>query len=149
VAQDLTLLVGASGALGFNNTGQGNKTNLVGGDLLLSWRPSSEVGIDWQTEYIYRRREVPFGVEAEGGIYSYILGNWSKRWGAGLRVDYLGIPKESDRTLRLSPMVTFRTTEWFRIKAQYDFIDDDILGVQHAAFLQWIFTMGPHAPHKY
>ncbi len=149
IAQDTTLLVGTSAAFGWNNTGQGNATNLYGGDLLLSWRPSSGIGIDWQTEYIYRRREVPYGAESEGGLYSYILGNWSQRWGAGLRVDYMGIPQNVDKTFRLSPMVAFRTTEWFHLKAQYDFTDDAIEGPQHAAFLQWIFTMGPHGPHPF
>lgn len=149
VAQDVTLLMGASGAFGYNDTGRGNATNLFGGDLLLSWRPSSEIGIDWQTEYIYQRQQVPFGVNSEGGIYSYLLGNWSKRWGAGLRVDYLGLPKGIERIFRLSPIVTFRTTEWFQVRAQYDFSDSDIFGTQHAAFLQWIFTMGPHAPHPF
>lgn len=149
LTENLTLLMGTSFAFGFNNTGNGNATNLYGGDLLLRWQPSAHAGIQWQTEYIYRRRQVPFGVESEGGIYSYLMGNWSKRWGTGFRVDYVGIPKDMDATLRLSPMVVFRPTEFFQVKAQYDLIDDDTLGIQQAAFLQWIFTMGPHSPHPF
>lgn len=149
VAEDLTLLMGSSLAFGHNGTGDGNATYLVGGDVLLRWRPSAYTGIDWQTEYIYRRRRVPGALETEGGLYSYLLGQWTQRWGAGLRVGYLGFPSEEDKTLRLSPMVYFRTTEFFQIKAQYDLIDDEVMGVQHAGYLQWIFTMGPHAPHAF
>jgi hypothetical protein len=149
LTENLTLLMGGSFAFGYNGTGDGNTTYLYGGDLLLKWQPSAHSGIQWQTEYIYRRRQVPFDVEGEGGIYSYLMGNWSKRWGAGFRVDYVGIPKAVDATLRLSPMVVFRPTEFFQVKAQYDLIDDDAFGVQQAAFLQWIFTMGPHGPHPF
>jgi hypothetical protein len=149
LTDNLTLLAGSSAAFGFNNTGSGNSTMLLGGDLLLSWRPSPYTGIDWQTEYIYRSREVPGASENSGGLYSYLIGNWSKRWGTGLRVDYMGIPNEGDRTFRLSPMVVFRTTEFFQVKAQYELIDDELLGIQQAAFLQWIFTMGPHGAHPF
>lgn len=149
LTENLTLLAGSSGAFGFNNSAPGNTTWILGGDLLLSWRPSAMTGIDWQTEYIYRRREGEEGLETLGGISSYLTGNWSKRWGTGLRLDYMGIPTDGESTMRLSPMVIFRTTEFFRVKAQYDFIDDELLGIQHAAFLQWIFTMGPHAPHPF
>jgi hypothetical protein len=150
LTDNLTLLAGTSGAFGWNDSGGGGDlTQIYGGDLLLSWRPSPYTGIDWQTEYIYRHRQVPFGAETEGGLYSYLLGKWSKRWGAGFRIDYMGLPVGVSRTLRLSPMVVFRTTEWFQVKAQYEYVNDSIMGSNHNAFLQWIFTMGPHGAHPF
>jgi hypothetical protein len=149
LSENLTLLAGTSGSFGFNNTGSGNDTVILGGDLLLKWRPSAYQGIDWQTEYIYRHRQTEEGAEDEGGLYSYLLGMWSKRWGAGLRLDYFGIPRFEDSTWRLSPEILFKTTEWFQLKAQYEMTDDEATGFHQAAFLQWIFTMGPHGPHPF
>lgn len=149
LTENLTALMGSSVAFGHNNTGQGNNTTILGGDFLLKWKPSPYRGVEWQSEYIYRRRQVPGGLEAEGGISSYILGNWSKRWGAGLRADYIGIPAETDKIFRLSPMVAFRLTEFFRLKAQYDLIAAAGDKVQQAAMLQMIFNMGPHGAHQF
>ncbi|MCP5467825.1 MAG: hypothetical protein H7A32_00975 [Deltaproteobacteria bacterium] len=149
ISQNTTLLAGASAAFGYNNSGPGNATNLFGGDLLLKWKPSTYKGILWQSEYIYRRREVPLGMEDEGGLYSYLLGNWSRRWSAGLRVDYLGLPKNEDRIFRVSPMLSFRPSEFFRLKLQYDYTDQEGLQPNHAAMLQWQFNMGPHGAHQF
>ena len=149
LTQNLTLLAGTSAAFGFNDTGPGNLTSLYGGDLLLKWKPSVYKGVEWQTEYIWRRREVPGGTQSEGGLYTHLLGNWSKRWGAGLRFDYMGIPRDTDRAYRLSPMVVFRPTEYFQVKAQYDYLNQAGHNPLHAAYLQWIFSMGPHGAHEF
>lgn len=149
IAQDLTLLMGASTALGFNDTASGNSTYLVGGDFLLKWKPSRKTSIEWQSEYIYRRREVPEAVENLGGIYTYLLGQWTPRWGAGFRFDYLGFPQNGPREFRLSPMVLFKASEFFQVRAQYDYINVDGQDPNHAGFLQWIFTMGVHGPHPF
>ncbi|MBL7686338.1 MAG: hypothetical protein JNK65_09955, partial [Deltaproteobacteria bacterium] len=145
----LTLLAGASAAFGFNASGIGNATNLFGGDLLFKWKPSRYKGIEWQTEYLFRRREVPGAIENEGGLSTYLLGNWSPRWGAGMRAEYLGSPSEFDKILRLSPMLSFRPTEFFRLKLQYDFTKTLGVDVNHSAILQMIFNMGPHGAHVF
>jgi len=149
ITPNTTLLAGASVAFGDNNTGTDNTTGIFGGDLLLKWKPSQYKGLEWQTEYIYRRRGVQNRVESEGGISSYVLANWSKRWGAGGRVEYFGIPSETERIFRLSPMITFRTTEFFRLRLQYDLIRNIGSDTQHAAMLQMIFNMGVHGAHQF
>ncbi|MBF0491453.1 MAG: hypothetical protein HQM15_01575 [Deltaproteobacteria bacterium] len=149
ITDNLTALAGISAAFGYNDTGLGNTTNLYGGDFLLKWKPSKDKGIEWQSEYIFRRKEVPGAFENEGGLSSYLLGNWSPRWGAGLRAEYLGLPAETEKTFRMSPMLTFRPSEFFRLKAQYDLTKNIGDNVEHAAMLQMIFNMGPHGAHNF
>jgi hypothetical protein len=149
ISKNVTTLIGASAAFGFNDTGPDQLTSIIGGDFLLKWRPAPERGIDWQSEYIYRHRQIPGGTESDGGISSYLLGNWSKRWGAGLRAEYYGIPNIGERTFSLSPMISFRTTEFFRLRAQYELLKTFDGNTNHAAFLQMIFNMGPHGAHQF
>lgn len=149
VGPDVTLLAGTSGAFGFNDTAAGNTTAVVGGDFLLKWRPSAVTGIDWQTEYIHRWRETPGDLEKEGGIYTELVGQWTKRWQAGTRFDFLGLPRQDERKWRLSPMIKFMPSDFFALRVQYDLEESDLADVSHAAFLQMIFNMGPHGAHAF
>jgi hypothetical protein len=149
ISNNVTALIGASTAFGFNDTGVDQLTSVIGGDFLLKWRPSPARGINWQTEYIYRRRQTPGGTEADGGLSSYLLADWSKRWGAGLRAEYYGLPNIGERTFTLSPLIAFRATEFFRLRAQYELLKTFDGDTNHAAFLQMIFNMGPHGAHQF
>ena len=60
-----TILVGASGAFGSNDTGANTRTQIYGGDLLYKWKSSHAEGgfpfVKWQTEVMYRRFEAGRG----------------------------------------------------------------------------------------
>src|SRR5262249_43236217 len=94
LSDTLTLLMGASGAFGFNATGPGNQTNLFGGDLYLKWKPSAYTSLSWQTEYIFRRMQFTDRWRDDGGLYSYLDYQFFKRWHAGFRYDQMGIPSQ-------------------------------------------------------
>ncbi|MCB1215603.1 MAG: hypothetical protein KDK66_09045, partial [Deltaproteobacteria bacterium] len=147
--QDLTLLGGASFILGGNENGGSYKSWLGGADFLLKWKPNRHTMIEWQSEYFYQRKESPSGTENLGGFYTYLLGQWTSRWGAGLRLDYLGLPSLSAKTYRVSPMVVFKPSEFFQVRAQYDYLKEEGSRTNHAGLLQWIFTMGPHGAHPF
>ncbi len=154
LTDNLTLLAGASASLGRNNTSEEGKfTGIYGGDLLLKWKPSKYKSIEWQTEYMHRQRNVLEGTESlkqnEGGISSYVVGNWNQHWGAGLRAEYVGMPAVEEKEFRLSPMLTFRPSEFLRLKAQYDMTRTLSEKTEHAAMLQMIFNMGPHGAHSF
>ncbi|MCL5123428.1 MAG: hypothetical protein M1511_02805, partial [Deltaproteobacteria bacterium] len=151
LSDHVTALFGTSAAFGWNNTARGELTSIYGGDFLLKWRPATQIGIDWQTEYIYRRRQMPTGTECDGGLSSYILGKWSKRWGAALRGELYGIPEigQGQRIVAISPMITFSTTEFFQLRLQYEMQKTIHGGINNEAFLQMIFSMGPHGAHQF
>lgn len=149
LSDNVTALIGASAAFGWNNTARGELTSIAGGDFLLKWRPAAQVGIDWQTEYIFRSRQTPAGYQSDGGICSYVLGKWTKRWGAGLRGEYYGMPQIGQRIASVSPMITFGTTEFFQLRLQYELQKTIHGGIANAAFLQMIFSVGPHGAHQF
>jgi hypothetical protein len=150
LTQNLTMLVGASAAFGFNETGPGNKTNLFGGDLLLRWKPSASTGITWQTEYILRRMQFPGILESDGGLYSYLDWQFFKRWHGGFRYDQMGMPEGVIPTeYRISPALTFEPTEFSRLRLQYEYDKAANVDGIHAAMFQFQFSMGPHAAHPF
>lgn len=147
---DITLLVGGSGAFGANGTGLGNQTRILGGDVLLKWKPKAYRSLTWQSEYIHRWRQTPGASPQDGGLYSYVNYQFARRWHAGLRYDYFGLPAESlTKEWRLTPALTFNPTEFSRVRIQYEY--DKPTGAQtiQAAFLQFEFSMGPHGAHAF
>ncbi|MFO1463925.1 MAG: hypothetical protein U1F66_09095 [bacterium] len=147
---DLTALVGASGAFGFNNSGPGETTSLYGGDFLLKWKPSARTSVAWQTEYILRRMGLPGSTATDGGLYSYVDVQFLKQWHAAFRYDQMGIPLGIvPREFRLTPAISFDPTEFSRIRLQYEF--DKIANADpvHSMFLQFQFSLGPHGAHPF
>ncbi|MBM4054826.1 MAG: hypothetical protein FJ264_09180 [Planctomycetes bacterium] len=134
--------------------------------------------VTWQTEVMGRRFEA--GEDADAGLSNETLNNWGaysqiawgfkKRWVAGFRVDYVDGLKEFEgheeeeeeeghhhhgeglgfERLRFSPNLTFYSSEFSKIRLQYNF--DDILGndtSEHTVVLQFEFLLGSHGAHKF
>lgn len=150
LTQDLTMLLGASFAWGYNDTASGNYTALYGGDLYLKWKPSARTSLSWQTEFIGRKMQVPGDNISDGGLYSFLDFQFFKRWHAAFRYDQMGIPQGlQTRELRLTPAIAFNPTEFSQIRLQYE--ADKISGEDwaNAVILQLMFTLGAHGVHAF
>jgi hypothetical protein len=169
-----TVLVGASGAFGSNDTGPHAHTQIYGGDFLYKWKsPRAEGGfpfLKWQTEVMYRRFEADRGVDDtfpvsetfhDWGMYSQVLWGFKKGWVAGIRGDYLHM-EDSQFTddiarqtrSRISANLTWYPTEFSKIRLQYnhDFLEENefLAGRDvDSIFLQWEFILGAHGAHKF
>ncbi|MBV9463253.1 MAG: hypothetical protein JO317_03395 [Verrucomicrobiae bacterium] len=143
-----TIVAGASGAFGPNDTGGDTRTDIYGADLFYKWKPSNAAGgwpfVKWQTEAMFRRFEAGEGqLDSNGdgvvdvtlpreqledwGWYSQVAYGFTQNWVAGLRVDYLDSDDSAftqDRTRedrwRVSPNVTWYPTEFSKIRLQYN-----------------------------
>ncbi len=146
---DTTFLLGSSFATGFNASGDDNRTDVYGGDFLVKWKPDPNKGISWQTEYIHRHRQVPRDNQNIGGIYTELLGQWSKRWQAGARFDFVGLPSMGSQQWRMGPMLKFMPSEFLSLRAQYEFDDATASDGNQAGYLQATFNVGPHGAHKF
>lgn len=169
-----TVLFGVSGAFGPNNTGPHEHTQIYGVDFFYKWKPTNAAGgwpfVKWQTEAMYRRFEAGRGLNDsfpvsetfdDWGVYSQVVWGFSKGWTAGLRGDYLHMEDsqftdDPDRQSRwrASLNVTWYPTEFSKLRLQYnhDFLDDnDAFGRSNAdsVFLQFEFSLGAHAAHKF
>lgn len=147
---NVSFLLGTTLAYGNNDTAPGNATTLVGGDILFKWKPKQYRGLTWQSEFMYRNKEEVGSTSKDGGFYSYIDYQFVKRWHAGLRFDYVGIPDDSlTKEYRLTPALTFNPTEFTRLRAQYKYDKSSGGDGIHVGILQFEFSMGPHGAHAY
>jgi len=140
-----TVLVGASGAFGSNETGAHARTQIYGGDLFYKWKSSHAEGgfpfLKWQSEVMYRRFEAGRGIDEmfpvaetfhDWGMYSQVLWGFKKGWVAGVRGDYLHMEDshftdDLDRQSRsrVSANLTWYPTEFSKLRLQYnhDFLE--------------------------
>jgi hypothetical protein len=58
----------------------------------------------------------------------------------------LGLP---GRAYRISPMLTFRPSEFSQFRLEYDYLNQSYAGNQHALFLQFQYAIGSHGAHPY
>lgn len=162
LSPDWSLLHGVSLATGPNPTGHDNRTDVWATDLFLKWRPitrASEQQVALQTEWFYRRRQVPHDLLADLSGYAYLAWRFTNRWGTAARWDYGSAaddggadyldPEWIEDRHRLSANVTFWPTEFSRLRAQTS-VDlplwrDPIWAV----FLAMEVSVGAHGAHKF
>jgi hypothetical protein len=110
---------------------------------------------------------------ADYGLYSQLLYGFRPRWIAGLRYGYvfgdravyegrgLGVAdnaggfsplandSERGNRFRVSPNLTWRPTEYSKIRLQYNYDDRDKIGVDHSLWLQMEMSLGAHGAHQF
>jgi hypothetical protein len=164
-----TLVVGASGAFGPNDTAAQARTEVYGVDLYWKWKPAnSQAGfpfVSWQTEALAERfgagADPGAGLPSENlfdwGFYSQVLWGFKERWVAGLRGEYANgnsgaydatDPFRGQRT-RVSPDLTFYPSEFSKIRLQYNYDQGEFFGTEHSVWLQVEFLLGAHGAHKF
>jgi hypothetical protein len=169
-----TVLFGASGAFGMNETGSNTHTQIYGADFLYKWKSARAEGgfpfVKWQTEGMYRRFEAGRGVDnlfpvsetfRDWGMYSQVLWGFKKGWVAGIRGDYLHMQESAftdddmrQSRSRVSANITWYPTEFSKIRLQYnhDFLEENAFLAARDAdslFLQFEFILGAHGAHKF
>ncbi len=169
-----TLLFGASGAVGPNDTGKSARTDIYGADLFYKWKSAHAEGgwpfVKWQTEVLGRRFEADRGVDAQfpvaetfddWGMYSQVVYGFTKGWTGGLRGDYLHMEESSSTDdpgrqsrWRISPDVTWYPTEFSKFRLQYSHDRREANHFAHGSdddsvFLQFEFSLGAHGAHKF
>jgi hypothetical protein len=163
-----SLFFGLSMATGPNPTGHDNRSEVYGTDLYLKYRPityGSYTIVALQTEWFYRRRQIPNDVLQDVSGYAYLFWRFARRWGTALRYEYGGPalnidgarspddyldPFWTDHRQRVSANVTFWPTEFSRVRFQASvdhagWREDPIF----AAFMTLEFSVGAHGAHKF
>jgi hypothetical protein len=167
-----TLLVGASGAFGPNNSGPRARTQIYGADLYWKWKSArASAGfpfVSWQTEALFRRYDAAERTAAEDpqsvlpaerlrdrGVYSQVLWGVKPRVVLGLRGEMVSgspaafsAPERASRT-RVSPSITWYPSEFSKLRLQYNYDDRKGIGTDHSLWLQFEFILGAHAAHKF
>lgn len=141
---------------------------LLAFDLTFRWKPVAEGtyrSFLWRTEYLLSRRRLPTEfdklsgaftesaarVDKRGG-YSYAQYQFSRRWKAGLRGDYVedaGTRGPRSVTRALSPYATFTLSEFNRFRLQLERRWLPNRGSENRAYFQWTLILGPHGAHPF
>jgi hypothetical protein len=132
---DWSLLFGLSGAFGPNSTGRDNRTEVYAADFYLKYRPLARDRAGWialQSEWFYRRRQVPEDVLWDVTGYAQGVYRFLERWSAAVRYEF-GSPARGghsetvvdpldpewvDSRTRISANVTHYPTEFSRFRLQ-------------------------------
>ena len=167
-----TLLVGASAALGPNNSGPSSQTSVYGVDGYWKWKsPTAEQGfpfVSMQAEALSRSYEaatrqaaadptvtLPSQTIGDRGAYAQLLWGIRPRIVAGLRGD---VANGDDATfvsafrgerLRVSPNFSWYPTEFSKFRVQYNYDNRKGIGSDHSLWVQFEFLLGAHAAHKF
>jgi len=151
--RDATIELGGSYVGGRN--GFGRRTDVLGGDLTVKWRPLAReryTGFDWSSEYLWvKRRGAPEG-ERVGGLFSGVRVQFDQRWWVQGRGALLGLPKgDTSRVWRAEALLAFVPSEFSALRLQYAYETAEAadLADVHELFLQALFSIEPHAPHDY
>jgi hypothetical protein len=164
-----TLVLGASAALGPNDTGEDTRTLIYGADAFWKWKPANAAGgwpfVTWQTEVIGRNfhagEDSAAGLPAETlhdwGLYSQVQWGFAQRWALGLRGEYVTgdtsvseeATAERPTETRVSPNITWYPTEFSKLRLQYNHMWQEHGQEDDAIWLQMEFMLGAHAAHKF
>jgi hypothetical protein len=169
VTDTQTLVVGASGAFGPNDTGPHARTEIYGVDAYWKWKSATAHAgfpfISWQAEALYRRfgagpdavAALPAENLSDWGFYSQVLWGIKPRWVAGLRGEFVDgnsgafdslDPFRGNRT-RVSPNLTWYPSEYSKLRLQYNYDHGEFFDDGHSVWLQFEFLLGAHAAHKF
>ena len=172
LSETQTLLLGASGAFGPNNSGPSARTEIFGVDAYWKWkRAAAQAGFPFlsvQAEALMRRYEaqerqaiisvdqtLPSENLRDWGSYAQVLWGIKPRIVAGLRGDWTrgnaGVFDSEIRQnrFRLSPNATWYPTEFSKFRVQYNYDDRKGFDTAHSLWFQFEFLLGAHAAHKF
>jgi hypothetical protein len=141
-----------------NEPRSGAETRLFGVDLTYRWRPLSQGGYHqflWRTEgyftHLDTREEGP-SVFNTNGFYTYGEYRLTQTLWVGNRVDWTEIPGTSGKQeWGVFPYLTFSPMEFGYARIGYEFVRSDQLEDKDSNrfWLQYNFSIGPHAAHAF
>lgn len=170
-----TIVVGASGAFGPNNSGPDARTRIVGVDAYWKWKsPRASQGFPFvavQTEALARRYDTDARVAAanplvtltgqvlnDRGAYAQVQWGIRPMLVAAVRAEAI---RNGDKTpavfqseerisrSRYSTNLTWFPSEYSKLRIQYNYDRRNGMGNDHSLWMQFEFLLGAHAAHKF
>jgi hypothetical protein len=176
IGDTISAKVGGSALFGPNSTGRNGHTEIYGGDLVVKWRPSDNFRgwpfLAWETEVMGRDYTAQGARDENGiltlpgttlndwGLYTQLLYGFTYGWAAGVRYEHATgsgasvggrdmDPLRDDRD-RFSPLLSWRPSEFSRIRLQYNYDRADHLGDDaHSVWLGFEILYGKHPAHAF
>lgn len=128
VDDDWSVTVGLSGQDGPNASGNGNRSEVLGADLYLRFRPADDPqrrSLSLQIEHGVRSRQLPGTHLVDHAGYAHLVGVFALRWEAGWRTDWsTGVSNDpldatwTGQRTRHAAQLTFYPSHFSRLRLQ-------------------------------
>ncbi len=153
--------------------------SVVGADITVLWEPTERMryrNLVWRTEAYCLNKDIiaPDGSEEttikSWGAYTYVETKLSRIWHVGLRGGYyqpdtkryaavvgaslapLAVTKDDAYTWQVGPYVTWWQSPFVKYRLEYNYVDNDHMGIdedERLLMFQMIFAAGPHKHERY
>ena len=119
ITENSSLLLGTTIMHGDNPNG---KTDIYGGDLTLKTIFDSYSSLTWQSELLYRNKDLQNNITAkQAGAYSELIYDYDSNWATGVRYDTLfkNVTNQPDDLDKYTAMIEYKPFEFSKIRLQY------------------------------
>jgi len=148
-----SLLLGATIMHGDNPNGQ---TDIYGADITLKSIFDSYSSLTWQSELLYRDRDLQNDkIAKQAGAYSELVYGYNSNWAMGIRYDTLfkNIANQPEDLDRYTAMVEYKPFEFSKIRLQYVYDKSKSFGGQREdeqeILLDLTIESGSHGAHAF
>ena len=161
IGDDLSVLGGVSIAHGKNTTK--NTTDIYGADLTFRYQLGSYSSLSWQSEYLYRAKDIGTTTNRQDGLYSELIYQYNNNISSGIRYDaimkndtdlqsdYAGI--KTDNLDRYTAMVEYKPFPMSRLRLSYTYdktkVIDRARRDTQEVMLSLNIAAGAHGAHSY
>jgi uncharacterized coiled-coil protein SlyX len=164
IGDDLSILGGVSLAHGENAQNNSiNPTDIYGADLTLRKELGSYSSLIWQSEYLYRNKDIGDSTDKQAGFYSELVYHKDKNYSGGIRYDaivkndtdlnsnYAGI--NTDNLDRYTAMLEYKPFPMSRLRLQYTYDRTKVIDGLRKDISEVVFSLniaaGAHGAHSY
>lgn len=163
IGDDFSILGGVSIAHGANNDNNTtNATNIYGADLTLREQLGSYSALTWQSEYLYRNKDVGTSKDKQAGLYSELIYQYNNNYSAGFRYDaitkndtdltiYAGL--NTDNLERYTTMLEYKPFPMSRLRLSFTHDKTKIISGERKTINEVMMSLniaaGAHGAHDY
>jgi len=161
IGDDLSVLGGVSVAHGKNTTK--NTTDVYGTDLTFRYQLGSYSSLSWQSEYLYRTKNIGTTTNRQDGLYSELIYQYNNNISTGIRYDaimkndtdlqtgYAGI--KTNNLERYTTMVEYKPFPMSRLRLSYTYDKTKVMNLQRKDIQEVMLSLniaaGAHGAHSY
>jgi hypothetical protein len=153
IGEDISALAGVSVAHGKNTTQ--NQTDVYGADLTIKYIIDSYSSISWQSEYLYRNKDIGSKTQKQSGYYTQLTYDINSNWEIGARYDAIiqNIPSINDKLDKTTSMVCYKPFEFTKIRIQYSHDNsksfDGVRKAYDEVMIDFLVEAGAHGAHGF
>ncbi len=162
VGDNLSILGGVSIAHGTNvDNNTSNPTNVYGADLTLREQLGSYSALIWQSEYLYRNKDVGTRKDKQAGLYSELIYQIDNNYATGFRYDAItkndtdltAYTVDTNNLRRYTAMVEYKPFPMSRLRLSYTNDQTKVISNKRKTINEVMLTLniaaGAHGAHDY